>query len=125
MDSMACRLLKNEKVERAVNKALEIQNKAAQITYESKVVWLGDITEDGMQKVSPSDQSGSPSSTKSMIDSRASIAAISELNRMQGHHAATKANISIQTVSFSQVIGNTDDLDSHVEKPVEGEILND
>lgn len=123
-DSMACRLINNPKVEFAVNEELLLAEKEARVSFRRKVTWLGDIAEDGMKKakVISDPESGRVVEIDKMQDSRSSIAAIAELNRMQGHHAAINTNLNIQSVSFSHNIGNPDDLGSD-EKPVQGEVV--
>ncbi len=124
-DTMGCKLLRNAKIEVAVDNQLALMEKAAQISFERKVSWLADISEDGMKKTTVTSDPESTGRTvvlDKMQDSRASIAAISELNRMQGHHAATNTNLNISQVSFNQNIGVPSDLGSD-EKPIDGEVV--
>ena len=126
MEALASRMIRNVKVITAIDKQLVLIEKAAQISFERKVSWLADISEDGMKKTTVTSDPESTGRTvvlDKMQDSRASIAAISELNRMQGHHAATNTNLNISQVSFNQNIGVPSDLGSDEEKPIDGEVI--
>lgn len=126
LDTSACHLANNPKIKKAIENELLTREKSARITFDRKISWLGDIAEDGMQKI---DVKSSPDGQDRIImqDPRSSIAAISEANRMQGHHAAINANLNIQQVSFTSNVNRPDAfvVDNKDEKPVTGETMTD
>ena len=117
LDVNSCTLLRSPKIQTVMHKRQEEAVKSSEISLDRKRNALWDIAKDGMNK-----STGTEAPVEIMNDSRASIAAISELNRMDGHHAATNSNINIQAVSFIQDIGIANNHEQQ-EKTVEGEIL--
>ena len=71
------------------------------------------VAEDGMQNHDTGTKE-QPISKSGMRDGRTSVSAIAELNKMDGHHAATNHNLNVTSVSFTQSIGQQ----SQTEKPV-------
>ncbi len=117
IEAMACQLLKRPKVATEVHKRLEIIDRASEIKIENKRLALWDIAQDGMQKI-PLEVREKQAAMGKMVDSRTSVAAINELNKMDGHHAASKIHLQGEIFSFD--IGMA--VESQEGVPIEGEL---
>lgn len=74
-DVNACRLLKTDKIASAISQRINEHMKSSMVQFETKRLLLWEIAQESK-----------------LTDPKAAIAAITELNRMDGHHADAKAN---------------------------------
>jgi len=95
--STASRLLKDRKVTARVEeiqaKAKEIAETKLNITFEQKQRWLKSVIERSLQHEQARDSEGNPMGDF-RFNASAVISAISELNKMDGDHAAGKVGMT-------------------------------
>ena len=98
-------LLRKPKIQAAVIIRQEEVVRASEITLEKKRVALWSVAEDGMkQRALGSEQE---TIREGMRDGRTSVAAISELNKMDGHHQINNSHVSFTSVTFNQGIADS------------------
>ncbi|MGI9277833.1 MAG: terminase small subunit [Endozoicomonas sp.] len=115
LDVCACQLLKKPKIAMALEERLIELDRASEIRVETKRLALWDIAQDGMQKM-PMEVSENKPAMEKMVDSKTSVSAISELNKMDGHHAGQSLYIRSEQFVFGQ---------SFAGDVVEGEVLDE
>lgn len=94
-----CNLLKSPKIIRAINDRMIELEKSSAIQFETKRLELWDMAKTWRE-------SG---------DVRSGIAAVNEMNKMDGHHAAQSLHIRSEQFVFGQSMGLSSD-------PIEGEL---
>ncbi len=99
---------------------LELEQSSA-IRLETKRNALWDIACDGMQ-TEKRQISGQSDRIEKMVDSRTSVAAINELNKMDGHHAGQNIYVRSEQFVFGQGFDQQAETKNE-EKSVEGEIV--
>ena len=86
-DVNACRLLKTDKIATAIAKRLNEHTKASAVRFETKRLLLWKIAQESK-----------------LTDPKAAVAAIHELNRMDGHHVDSKVKALPEHFVFDQEI---------------------
>ena len=97
-DAGACRLLRSVKNE--VAERMDEISKAGRIRIESKRVLLWEIAQKASGRLKPVSEGDEPFQP----DYRAAIAAVNELNRMDGHHSDKKIRIQDERFTFDAEI---------------------
>ena len=117
-------ILKKLEVKKAIEKRMLELERSSAIRLETKRNALWDIAQDGMQ-TQKQKISGQSDKIDKMIDSRTSVAAINELNKMDGHHAGQNIYVRSEQFVFGQAFDQQASQPGKEEKSVEGEVMED
>ena len=115
LDVCACQLLKKPKIAIALKERLAELDRSSEIRIETKRLALWDIARDGMQTIPLADQPENQPVQK-MVDSRTSVQAIHELNKMDGHHVGQNVYIRSEQFVFGQILQD---------EPIEGQLADE
>lgn len=115
-------ILKKLEVKKAIEKRMLELEQSSAIRLETKRNALWDIACDGMQ-TEKRQISGQSDSIEKMVDSRTSVSAINELNKMDGHHAGQNIYVRSEQFVFGQAFDQSSSNADKGEKAVQGEVL--